>query len=400
MKILMVHNYYQQEGGEDKSFEAEATVLQENGHEVIRIVRHNDTIPYKNAFTLGSEALWNHSIYQEVRSTIRSHHPDIVHCHNIFPLISPSVYFAAKAEHVPVVQSLSNYRLFCAKGIFFRKGRICEACFRKAIPWPGLRHACYRHSYSATAVTTLIMWIHRQLGMWSNMVDTYITFTEFARQKFIEGGLPADRIIVKPVFLSHDPLMGRGQKKYALFVGRLTPEKGIRTLLKAWEQLGAKIPLRILVDGMLAEEVQRAAAQYEYVEWLGNRSLQEVYAQMGEAAFLVFPSEWYETFGRVAMESFAKGTPVLAADIGAVGEVTRNGLTGLHFRPGDVADLVEKVEWLLSHPAELSAMRKRARIEYETKYSAELNYELTMALYEDVVAGNTLRFGSRVVSSI
>lgn len=388
MKILLVHNYYQQEGGEDRSFEAEATVLEEQGHQVIRYTANNDTIPNRNGLALAMQTIWNHSAYREVRAIIQGERPDLVHCQNTFPLISPSIYYAAKAERLPVIQNLSNYRLFCANGIFYRKGRVCEACLGKKIAWPGMLHACYRQSYRATAVASLMVAIHRSLKTWHNKIDLYITYTEFARRKFIEGGLPAESIVVKPRFVTHDPQVEHEQQHYALFVGRLSNEKGIHTLLQAWRELGDCIPLKILGDGNLATEVQQAVASNPQVEWLGNRNQQEVYEYIGKAAFLVFPSECYETFGRVAIESFAKGTPVVATNIGAVGEITRHGITGLLFRPGNVEDLKEKVKWLLAHPAELAAMRKRARREYERLYTMRRNYELTMQIYEKAIAKN------------
>jgi glycosyltransferase involved in cell wall biosynthesis len=226
--------------------------------------------------------------------------------------------------------------------------------------------------------------LHRALGTW-NLVDRFIALTEFARQKFIEGGFPPEKISVKPNFVHPDPGPGEGGGGYALFVGRLSPEKGLGTLLMAWERLGGKVPLKIVGDGPLAPEVQEAQKRIPGVEWLGRKAPEEVYALMGEAAFLVFPSEWYETFGRVAIEAFAKGTPVLAAHIGAVGEVTEDGRTGLHFRPGDPEDLAAKVEWFLAHPNELARMRKEARAEYEAKYTAEENYRQLMAIYQTVL---------------
>ena len=223
--------------------------------------------------------------------------------------------------------------------------------------------------------------VHRVLRTWTEMVDVYVALTEFARSKFIEGGLPAGKIVVKPNFVAPDPGRGQGGGGYALFVGRLAPEKGTGTMLAAWDRLGTRIPLKIVGDGPLRARVVEAARRSN-VEWLGHRPVEEVHALMGKADMLVFPSEWYETFGRVAVEAFATGTPVIAADIGAVAELVEHGRTGLEFRPGDPEDLIAQVEWALSHPAELRLMRDEVRAEFEAKYTAERNYRALMEIYE------------------
>jgi len=381
--LLSLHTFYQQAGGEDAVFRAEVALLQERGHEVLELTFDNCDLENLPPWRQAGLTLWNQEAYRRVREAIREHRPDLLHVHNTFPLASPAVIHAAKAERVPVVMTLHNYRLLCVNALFFRRGRVCEDCLGR-LPWQGVFHGCYRDNRPASAVVAAMLTLHRALGTW-NMVDRFIALTEFARQKFIEGGFPPEKISVKPNFVHPDPGPGEGRGGYALFVGRLSPEKGLGTLLMAWERLGGKVPLKIVGDGPLAPEVQEAQKRIPGVEWLGRKAPEEVYALMGEAAFLVFPSECYETFGRVAIEAFAKGTPVLAAHIGAVGEVTEDGRTGLHFRPGDPEDLAAKVEWLLAHPNELARMRKEARAEYEAKYTAEENYRQLMAIYQTVL---------------
>jgi len=287
---------------------------------------------------------------------------------------------------VPVVQTLHNYRLLCPVALFFRDGRVCEDCMGKAVPWPGVVHRCYRGSRAASGVIAAMLTTHRALGTWTKMVDVYVALTEFAQDKFIEGGLPAEKIVVKPNFVAEDPGPGGGSDGYALFVGRLSPEKGIETMLAAWDRLRTGVPLKIVGDGPLRDRVIRAASRQPNVEWLGYKTVAEVHALMKRAGVLVFPSEWYETFGRVAVEAFAAGTPVIAANIGAVGELVEHGRTGLHFRPGDPEDLATRVGWALSHPAELGRMREEARAEYEAKYTAERNYRALMEIYEFALA--------------
>jgi len=382
MKVLAVHNRYQRPGGEDQVFVDETALLETRNHRVLRYEVHNDQVKQVNRLTLAKDTVWNTSAYRELGALIRRERPDVVHFHNTLPLVSPAGYYAARAEGVPVIQTLHNYRLLCPVALFFRDGRVCEDCMGKAIPWPGVVHRCYRGSRAASGVIATMLTVHRALRTWTEMVDVYVALTEFARNKFIEGGLPAGKIVVKPNFVAPDPGQGQGGGGYALFVGRLAPEKGTETMLAAWDRLGTRIPLKIVGDGPLRDRVVEAAARQPTVEWLGHRPTADVHALMGKADMLVFPSQWYETFGRVAAEAFATGTPVIAANIGAVAELVEHGRTGLKFRPGDPEDLVTQVEWALSHSAELRNMREEVRAEFEAKYTAERNYRALMEIYE------------------
>ena len=382
MKILAVHNRYQRPGGEDQVFVDETALLETRNHRVLRYEVHNDQVKHMNRLTLAKDTIWNTSAYRELGALIRRERPDVVHFHNTLPLVSPAGYYAARAEGVPVIQTLHNYLLLCPVALFFRDGRVCEDCMGKAIPWPGVVHRCYRGSRAASGVIATMLTVHRALRTWTEMVDVYVALTEFARNKFIEGGLPAGKIVVKPNFVAPDPGQGPGGGGYALFVGRLAPEKGTGTMLAAWDRLGTRIPLKIVGDGPLRDRVMGAAARQSNVEWLGHRPVGDVHELMGKADMLVFPSQWYETFGRVAAEAFAAGTPVIAANIGAVAELVEHGRTGLKFRPGDPGDLVTQVEWALSHPAGLRSMREEVRAEFEAKYTAERNYRTLMEIYE------------------
>jgi glycosyltransferase involved in cell wall biosynthesis len=384
MRILTLHTHYRQPGGEDGVFGAEVALLRDKGHTVVPLTFHNKQLEDVPLLWRAAVTLWNREAYSRVREAIRLHRPDILHVHNTFPLASPAVIHAAKAEGVPVVMTLHNYRLLCVNALFFRQGQVCEACLGR-LPWRGALYGCYRESRAASAVVAGMITLHRALGTW-NLVDRFIALTEFARQKFIEGGFPPEKISVKPNFVHPDPGPGEGRGGYALFVGRLSPEKGLGTLLMAWERLGGKVPLKIVGDGPLAPEVQEAQKRIPGVEWLGRKAPEEVYALMGEASFLIFPSEWYEGFPKVLVEAFAKGLPVLASALGSQGSIVDHGRTGLHFRPRDPEDLAAKVEWLLAHPNELARMRKETRAEYEAKYTAEENYAQLMAIYHELLS--------------
>jgi glycosyltransferase involved in cell wall biosynthesis len=384
MKVMVVHNRYQEAGGEDRVFLTETALLEDHGHRVLRYSVHNDQVASMNRLTLAGKALWNSSTYRELRALMYRERPDVVHFHNTFPLISPAGYYAARAEGVPVVQTLHNYRLLCPDALFFRSGRVCVDCMGKAIPWPGVVHGCYRGSRAASGVVTAMLTLHRALRTWTEMVDVYVTLTDFARSRFIEGGLPAGKIVTKPNFVYPDPGPGEGRGGYALFVGRLSPEKGLGTLLAAWKRLGMRIPLKIVGDGPLKGRVIRAADEDSRVEWLGYRPTAEVHALLKDAGALVLPS-LTEGAPLSVLEAMATGTPVIAADIGAMAEFVEHGRTGLRFRPGDPGDLAAQVEWLLLRPEEHARMRREARSDFEAKYTAGRNYEMLMETYQSAL---------------
>ncbi|HSL01099.1 MAG TPA: glycosyltransferase [Rubrobacteraceae bacterium] len=382
MKVLLIHNHYQQPGGEDQVFAAEAALLEAHGHQVLLHTVHNDEVANTNPVALAGSTIWNRSSYRELRSLIRRERPHVTHFHNTLPLISPAGYYAAKAEGVPVVQTLHNYRLLCPNALFFRDGHVCEDCQGKSVPWPSVLHACYRGSRPASAAVAAMLTTHRGLRTWRDQVDVYVATTEFAREKFVQGGLPPEKVVVKPNFLHTDPRQGEGRGDYALFVGRLSHEKGVGTLLSAWKRLGARMPLKIVGDGPLAEEVGYATEGLYGLEWLGRQPQERVLALMKEASVLVFPSTCYENFPVTLLEAFAAGLPVIASNLGGMSSLVVHGRTGLHFRPGDPEDLSAKVEWALAHPTRLADMRSEARAEFEAKYTAERNYVALKEIYE------------------
>jgi glycosyltransferase involved in cell wall biosynthesis len=386
MRILLCHAYYQQPGGEDQSFEAEAALLEAHGHEVQRYTQHNDAVEKISRLSLAAKTIWNRTTHRELTGILREFQPEVLHCTNTLPLISPSAYYAARAQGVAVVQSLRNYRQICPGSLLMRDGQVCEDCVGKLLATSAVRHGCYRGSRLATAVVAGMNAFHRLLGTWSSAVDLYFTLSEFAKSRFVSAGWPAEKIVVKPNFIDPDPGLGRGSGKYAVFVGRLSPEKGISTLLDAWRQLPEPIPLKIVGQGPCEGEIQAFAAAHPHVELVGRKPLQEVLDLIGEASFLVMPSIWYETFGRTIIEAYAKGTPVIASRLGAMQELVDDGSTGLLFNPGDAADLATKVQCLWRDPRRREDMRHAARAEYEQHYTAEPNHERLLDIYHQAIA--------------
>lgn len=385
MNVIVCHNFYQEPGGEDQVFRDEAALLEDAGHAVTRYTVHNDAVKRLGALSLVGKTLWNREAAGEIAELVRRHRAEVVHFHNTFPLISPAAYSAARSAGAAVVQTLHNYRLACPNAMFFRDGRPCEDCLGKAVPWPGVAHACYRGSRAASAATAGMLAFHRLRGTWRDDVDAYVALTDFARGKLVRAGLPADRVVVKPNFARPDPGPGGGSGGYALFVGRLAPGKGLEIVLQAWAEHRPPLPLKVVGDGPLGDLVRQASESCRAVQWLGRRPLDEVYQLMGEAAALVLPSVWYEGFPKALVESFAKGTPVVASRLGSLAELVGHGRTGLHFEPGDAADLAAQVRRVASSPDEAAHMRREARREFERKYTAEWNLDLLLAVYESAV---------------
>jgi glycosyltransferase involved in cell wall biosynthesis len=390
MNILMLHNSYQFRGGEDESFESEVRMLSDAGHFVDIIHLNNDTVEEIGRFQVALQSIWSKPSYDLVDRKLRERPFDVLHVQNFFPRISPSVYSAAKKHGVPVVQTLRNYRLLCPSTVLYRDGHICEDCLHKTFKYPGVIHGCYRDSILSSAAVAAMTAFHAMKGTWRNTVDLYICLTEFSRQKFIEGGLAPEKIIVKSNFVYPDPGPGEGKGGYLLFAGRLAPHKGVETLIAAWSRLNTPCALKIVGDGPLAEQVQEFAARNSSVEWIGQKNSTEVMELMGSARALVFPSEWYEPFGRVAIESFAKGTPVITSRLAGMAEIVSDHRTGLLFHPGDPDDLARKLEWAIHNPDALRAMRPAARRAYEEKYTVDENCGELLRAYQTAGAALTI----------
>jgi glycosyltransferase involved in cell wall biosynthesis len=390
MKVLVLHNQYTERGGEDLAVESEEQLLATQGHTVLPYGRNNAEI---EQFTIVQKAVlprttvWSNKSLDEVRQLALEHQPDVAHFHNTFPLISPSAYSACRSAGVPVVQTLHNFRLLCPAATFFRDGKPCEYCIEKSIPWPGVRYACYRGSRTATGTVAAMVAVHRFLGTWTDRVDVYIALSDFARDKFIAGGLPAAKIAVKPNFVQLDPGADRDVSDYALFVGRLSQEKGLRTLLAAWKQVGHKIPLLVAGDGPLRPELEALVQRQGLVgvRFLGHLDRQAVFAILKCARFLVVPSECYENFPMTVVEAYACATPTIAAGIGALKEIVADQRTGIHFVSGNAEDLACKTEWAWTHPREMEEIGQAGHAEFVAKYTADRNYRILMDIYKRAI---------------
>ena len=388
MKILQVHNFYQQRGGEDAVYAAECELLRQYGHTVIQHSVHNDAIKDMSRLEVAAKTIWNSDSYREIKALIRQHSPDVLHAHNTFPLVSPAAYYAAAEARVPVIQTLHNYRLLCPGAIFFRDGHICEDCLGK-VPYRAIEHGCYRDSKSASATVVALLTVHRVAGTWRRKVKTYIALTEFAKSKFVEGGLEASKIAVKPNFLVNDPGIGEGAGDYALFAGRLTREKGLGILLEAWRHLPSTFRLKIAGDGELRAAIESSARELGNVEVLGPCDRSAILELAKNAAVQIVPSEWYEGLPMTIVEAFACGTPVVTSHLSSMDDLVTDGVDGVRFENGSAEDLARKLTYLNQKRELLCKMRKKARNRYETTYTPQRNYAMLIKIYQQAISTTT-----------
>ena len=384
MKILVCHNYYQQRGGEDQFFEDEAKLLESRGHEVIRFTTHNDGIKDRRLISVAAQTLWNKESAKQLTSLINQHRPHVMHAVNTFPLFSPSIFHAAKKLNTPTVASIQNYRSFCAQSMCFRDGKACEDCLGK-VPWRAVKHGCYRGSRSGSAIVAAMQMLHRHLRTWQTCVDVVCVASDFSKSKLVAAGFDSQQMMHKPNFVSIDPGQKNGEGKFALFVGRLAGEKGVDTLLEAWQKHQLPYPLKIVGDGPDADAVKQAAEKQANIEWIGRVPNKQVYDWMGRAACLIFPSVGYESMPKTLIESMAVGTPVIGADVASVPEVVLDGQTGHVFQGGDADSMADKVQHFFASQADWPTMRTRCRQEFESRFTADKNYEMLMNIYQQSI---------------
>jgi len=378
-RVLIVHNAYQQAGGEDSVVADEVALLKRKGHDVFEMRRDNHELSGMGRASLAVQTLWSARTHREALEILARCDPCVVHVHNTLPLVSASLYWACERAGVPVVQTLHNFRLACPQAMFLREGRVCESCLGR-MPLPALRHGCYRDSRAQTAVVVGMLALHRGLGTYRNKVSRYIALNEFCRAKFVQAGLPAQRILVKPNFAAIDRDPAGLERRGFLFVGRLAPEKGIDVLAGA---LAGCPDLQLRVAGTGVGAV--ALAERAGVTMLGALDSAQVQAEMRAAVALVLPSIWYENFPRSLVEAFGAGLPVIASNMGAMAELVEPGVTGLLFEPGDEQALRDALRWAERHPARMAEMGANARARFEALYTPDINYKRLMEIYRSAI---------------
>jgi len=392
MKILLVHNFYGSSApsGENAVFEAEKALLQEKGHEVGFFTRHSDEIRNKGFLGTVQGALatpWNPRMSCAMQKVIADFRPDVVHAHNIFPLISPAI-FRAIGQKAASVLTLHNYRLFCPAAIPMRNGNVCTECLDKKSSFPSLLYGCYRDSRIATLPLAFNVGLHRFLRTWANRVDTFIALSDFQAKLMVKSGLPAAKVAVKPNFFPGKPQVvpWKQRKSYVIFVGRLSAEKGVENLLRAWQMWGSKAPELYLVgDGELRSKLMRMAEDLP-VRFTGQVTAQEAHNQIAKAKLLILPSECFEGFPMAVREAFVFGTPAAVSNIGPLPSIVKDGVSGVVFEPGNPDSLLRQVRTVWEKSDMLERLGTGARAEYESKYTEEANYKMLMGIYEKVIS--------------
>jgi len=416
-------------------FRDEYELLKKNSIDVITYEKHNDEIKGYGLWDkvlLSFENIWSRKTYIGLKQLLRKEKPDLVHFHNIWYLITPSAYFACKDAGIPVVQTLHNFRMFCVNGLLLRHGKVCEECIsakkgdrswvmgdadkdygvrakgkeegenriKKGHGWKiiknAVRYGCYRDSKLYSFPIASANAIHRAFGTWEKSIDAFIALTEFGKKKFIECGLPEEKIFVKPNFLLNPPEPSFTHRDYTIFLGRLSYEKGLSILIDSAKTLNnSAVPLKfkIVGDGPLMKELKDKvkAEKINGIEFTGRKTFHECMELLRDARFMIMPAVCYENFPMAIREAFACGKPVIASRLGAMAELVDDGKTGLLFEPGDPEDLAAKIRWMLKNEDACIAMGKNARKEFEEKYTAEKNFQILMGIYQTISATNGLR---------
>jgi glycosyltransferase involved in cell wall biosynthesis len=390
-RVLVCHNFYRSAApsGEDVAYKLERALLEENGIGVVAYEKHNDAVVDLSTVAriqLGLDSAWSKTTYNEISHIIREAKPTVAHFHNTFPQISPSAYAACRDFGVPVVQTLHNYRLICPGALLMRDNHPCEQCVGASL-LPALRHRCYRGSLTATSAVVWMLMRNRWAANYSKLVNRYVALTEFQAGRLIAGGLPAEKISIKPNFLPEAPALTLQKREHATFVGHLSAHKGVRTLLEAWRTL-PDLPLKIIGTGPLEEELRAYASSYALnVSFLGFLPRQDVLDVVRRALVQIVPSLWYEGLPMTVVEAYACGTPVVASRIGSLTELVHEGRTGYLFTPGSAPDLAEKVRRLVS-PGMSQRWQTEARALFDSSYRPERNLGLLKDIYTLALSGS------------
>ena len=400
MKILIVHNFYKDFGGEDTHVIQMKNILEDKGHIIVPYFAYSKDIdrlsicrklflPFRNIFSIKT--------YREIIRLVQKERPDVAQVYHVTPLISPSVYFALKSMGIPTIQIFQNFRYMCPNGLFLiRSGEICERCKNGNFINAVLRK-CYRNSYAQTIAQSFNLFLHRKLGTYSKKIDIFVTTNQFSRTKFIESGLPANKIMTIYGFISvYDFKPSWDSDNYSVYMGRLSREKGLHTLLKAFTELPS-IDLKIIGEGPIRKELEEFVLNKgeKNIEFLGYIKGKKRFDILRRAKFMILPSECYDTFPFVVLESFALGTPVIGSKIGGIAEQIEEGKNGLLFRPKDPNELKKKMKTLTENPDLLRSMRQQARKSAEEKYSQEVGYNYFMTLYSKLISKKMNRSRNR-----
>ncbi|GMN13368.1 glycosyltransferase family 4 protein [Altererythrobacter sp. MTPC7] len=392
--ILILHNRYQLTGGEENVVAAERDLLAGAGHAATLREWSNDAITglpaqwraFRQVTSNPDAVRWLDTVLDETGA-------GLLHVHNFFPRLSPAIHLAATARGVAVVQTLHNYRLSCAAATFMREGAVCEKCLHSGSHW-GVIHRCYRGSVAGSIASTRMQQATIGSPQWLGSVDRFITLSSFAKDKLVQAGLPPEKTAVKGNFLAAPEASraGAGPRTGVLYVGRLSAEKGVRQLVDAWRGV-PDLRLTLVGDGPLRRDLEERAPANVF--FAGHTDAAGVARYMAGAKLLVMPSLWYEGFPLTIVEAFARGLPVIASDIGSLGEIGEGGRTARLVPPGDGPALVAAVRELEQDEAALGQLAENARAAFEKKHSASANLVQLEQIYEDALMARSTATGGR-----
>lgn len=385
MKVLLVHNSYQTQGGEDSVLANEAELLRSKGVDVeLYLVKNSSVNGFLSKVSAFLGASFSIKSYLSIRNAIKCNSPDVVHVHNYFPLISPSVFYACNSLGVPVVHTLHNYRAICPTALLMHEGEVCEKSISNS-SWWAVKKKVYRESYIGSLALTLMVELHKRIGTWSNVVNRYVALTSFAKDKYVEAGWPEEKVLVKSNFVS-DVFSGevlQPECGYAVYVGRLSEEKGVNFILEGFRESG--IRLKILGDGPLRDEVVTSCNTFGNIEYLGLKDKQHVLETVQGARFIIMASTWYEGLPMVLVEAFACSTPALVPRLGGMAEVVDEGVNGLHYEPGNIVEFIEKSKTLAINDMLYRKLSEGALRKYRQCYSPDVNFSELMEIYKEAI---------------
>lgn len=381
--ILIVHNQYQLAGGEDTVAENEGRLFEERGHEVHYYIRTNKEIEkaglLKKIF-LGFSAFFSWRAYRDISRLIKRHHIDVVHVHNTVPLISCSVYYAAKRQHCILVQSVHNQRMLCPSGLMIRDNKVCEDCIHQGLS-RAYKYRCYKNSWLYSFIIAQAISLHRKIGSYDK-VDAFFVTTPFNLQ-LLKNVVDEKKIYIKPYFADIQPRQLNDKKRnYYIYISRVEYLKGIYVLLEAFKELRGE---RLIVLGVGADRDKACKyaqdnhlSNIEFIEW---KPKQEMLQLLYDAKALVFPTQLYEGYPMTIVESMALGTPVIGSDFGNVGTIIRDKENGLLFRHDSSEDLREKLQYFSEHTEEARRMESGAQKYFEDNHLPDYVYERTRTIY-------------------
>lgn len=370
---------------------SERQMLEQRGHQVIFYSRRNDEIKdfgVAEKIRFLSDTVYSRRTARDLRSLVAASRPDLAYIHNIYPLISPSIYHVLHDMRIPIIQCVHDFRPLCSNGLFYTEGQCCERC-KDGNYLQGVVHRCYRKSYFVSGLYAFTLGINRLANMLQK-ISAFVCLNEFYRSKFLEAGVPSTKLFVRPNSMDALPVVPgpvAEPRQYAVYFGRLSPEKGLLTLLRAFEQV-APSRLKIAGTGPMEAELKQYIRdkKLDNVELVGFLEGAEKTRFLSGALFALIPSEWHENFPVVALECFAAGKPIVASRMGGLPSIVSEGETGLLFTAGCADEIAEKVRYMFSHPLDADRMGRRAREIVETKYSRERSYQELLDIFQKVLA--------------